>query len=65
MCMLGAARKLGMETEGMKPSLLETLKILSHPDYHLVDVCAYPMLCKVYTVAVAISIVLPLLSVHS
>ena len=33
------------------PCFLEALRILSHPDYHLVD--AYPTLCKVYTIAVA------------
>ena len=36
------------------PSFLEALKILAHPDYHLVD--AYPTLCKVYAIAVAIPI---------
>ena len=36
------------------PSFVEALKILSHPDYHLVD--AYPTLCQVYAIAVAIPI---------
>ena len=36
------------------PSFLEALKILLHPAYHLVD--AYPTLCKVYAIAVAIPI---------
>ena len=36
------------------PSFLEALKILAHPNYHLVD--AYPTLCKVYAIAVAIPI---------
>ena len=33
---------------------LEAMKILAHPDYHLVN--AYPTLCKVYAIAVAIPI---------
>ena len=36
------------------PSFLEALKILLHPAYHLVD--AYPTLCKVFAIAVAIPI---------
>ena len=36
------------------PSFLEALKILLHPAYHQVD--AYPTLCKVYAIAVAIPI---------
>ena len=36
------------------PFFLEALKILAHPEYHLVD--AYPTLCKVYAIAVAIPI---------
>jgi hypothetical protein len=36
------------------PSFVEALRILSHPDYHLVD--AYPTLCQVYAIAVAIPI---------
>ena len=37
-----------------KPSFLEALRILLNPDYHLVD--AFPTLCKVYGIAVAIPI---------
>ena len=37
-----------------KPSFLEALRILLNPDYHLVD--AFPTLCKVYAIAVAIPI---------
>jgi hypothetical protein len=37
-----------------KPSFLEALRILLNPDYHLVD--AFPTLCKVYEIAVAIPI---------
>ena len=36
------------------PSFVEALRILSYPDYHLVD--AYPKLCQVYAIAVAIPI---------
>ena len=37
-----------------KPSFLEALRKLLNPDYHLVD--AFPTLCKVYAIAVAIPI---------
>jgi hypothetical protein len=37
-----------------KPSFLEALRILLNPHYHLVD--AFPTLCKVYAIAVAIAI---------
>ena len=37
-----------------KPSFLEALRILLNPDYHLFD--AFPTLCKVYAIAVAIPI---------
>ena len=40
-----------------KPSFLEALRILLNPDYHLVD--AFPTLCKVYAIAVAIAIKRP------
>ena len=36
------------------PSFIDALRLLSFPDYHLVD--AYPTLCQVYAIAVAIPI---------
>ncbi len=36
------------------PSFLDALAILCHPDYKLVD--AYPTLCQVYSIAVAVPV---------
>ena len=47
----------GSDTENEKkqsPSFSDALKVLCHPDYHLVD--AYPTLCYAYSIVVAISI---------
>ena len=44
----------GVPDEKEKSSFLEVLRILLHPDYHLVD--AFPILCQVHAIAVAIPI---------
>ena len=47
----------GSDTENEKkqsPSFSDALKVLCHPDYHLVD--AYPTLCYAYSIVVAIPI---------
>ena len=43
-----------MMMKNSQTKLLEALKILSHPAYHLGD--GYPTLCKVYAIAVVIPI---------
>ena len=37
-----------------KPSFYDALRLLTHPQYHLVD--AYPLFCQVYSIAVTIPI---------
>lgn len=44
----------GVSDEKDKSSFLEALRILLHPNYYLVD--AFPILCQVYAIAVAIPI---------